>query len=652
LTRARQIQIVALLVMALCFGGAGVFANRMSAISGRAHLTYADRAEEGQPPEVALGIAMGAFRGIFVNYLWFRANELKEAGKYYEAVELSRVITKLQPRFPRVWVFHAWNLAYNISVSTQTREERWQWVQDGVRLLREQGIRANPNDMLLHKELAWIFLHKIQGITDDANIFYKWNMAAEWTNVLGVPPNPDPKARDRESVSKQFAAWLQPIADAPDTLEELYLIEPTTRELVDALKRDTDVGPSYQLLRMVALKTALDTSGRKSAMVKTFDPRSLRFLALSEDPRFAKAWPALLAHTRKRVLVDQYNMEPARMVRYTLKYGPIDWRSPAAHGLYWAARGVDVSQSRANAGNMKDFDFVNTDRIVIQSIQELYRAGTIYFDYLTFTQDERPVWFAVPNDYFIETYGSILGELRARSKVDDLGKRIFTLYSAGYENFMKDAIRVFFRRGDRATADRYYRDLGTWEGQNANDPDRARLFAMPLEQFVYQELTDRQDSGYVAVGEVVGALQGAYINGLLGDDVPLFRELFKYAADFHNFYFSKQLRNTNIDPTVARMEQMDKDFRNVAGGIFFQLLSQLPVGDAERVYNRAPMDLRVFAYDMLIERFKAMKDDEAKRGGTPFDVAFPVPPGMDEHRKRMDEMRQRLQQREAPREAK
>lgn len=112
---------------------------------------------------------MGAFRGIFVNWLWFRANEMKEKGQYYEAMELARAITTLQPRFPQVWVFHVWNMAYNISVATNTPEERWQWVNAGVRLLRKDGIRANPNDMLLHKELAWIFLHKIVGITDDAN---------------------------------------------------------------------------------------------------------------------------------------------------------------------------------------------------------------------------------------------------------------------------------------------------------------------------------------------------------------------------------------------------------------------------------------------------------------------------------------------------
>ena len=236
--------------------------------------------------------------------------------------------------------------------------------------------------------------------------------------------------------------------------------------------------------------------------------------------------------------------------------------------------------------------------------------------------------------------------------MDDLGKRIFTLYSAGFENFIKDAIRVYYRRGDKATAQKYYTMFGTWEGQNVNDPDRARLLSLPLEEFVYAELTDRQDSGYVAVQEVVGALQGAYLSGLLGDDTDLFRELFKYAADFHNFYFKKQFRSTNIDPTAARMEQMDSDFRNVAGGIFYQFLTQLPLGDAERVYNRAPEDLRLYAYDMLVERFKALKDDEENRGGTKFEVSFPAPPGLEAHRKRMDELRQKIEQRQAPRELK
>ena len=77
-------------------------------------------------------------------------------------------------------------------MATETPEERWQWVDSGIRLLRDEGIPQNPNDMLMHKELAWIFLHKVQGVTDDANQYYKRKIAEEWTVALGPPPPPGP----------------------------------------------------------------------------------------------------------------------------------------------------------------------------------------------------------------------------------------------------------------------------------------------------------------------------------------------------------------------------------------------------------------------------------------------------------------------------
>ena len=115
----------------------------------------------------------------------------------------------------------AWNMAYNISVTTHTPQERWSWVNSGVRLLRNRGIRANPNDMHMHKELAWIFLHKVAGFTDDANQYYKRQFAYEWQNVLGRKPVIDPNKRDRESVVQQYVDWIQPIVDAmkPDHSE-------------------------------------------------------------------------------------------------------------------------------------------------------------------------------------------------------------------------------------------------------------------------------------------------------------------------------------------------------------------------------------------------------------------------------------------------
>ena len=183
-------RLVAILLIVLSLAGSVYMVPAIAASAGRHKITITERAEDSDPPEVSLGIAMGAFRGLFVNILWMRANDMKEAGLFHEAIELANTITKLQPRFPRVWVFHAWNLAYNISVETQTPEERYQWVLAGVRLLRDEAIPANPTDIMLHKELAWILLHKIGGYTDDANRFYKREWAAEWTVVVGVPPGP------------------------------------------------------------------------------------------------------------------------------------------------------------------------------------------------------------------------------------------------------------------------------------------------------------------------------------------------------------------------------------------------------------------------------------------------------------------------------
>ncbi|MEM7754721.1 MAG: hypothetical protein AAF297_03695, partial [Planctomycetota bacterium] len=204
--------------LALCLAVSAALSGAIASSVGRYELGYADTATESDRPEVAAGIAMGAFRGLFVNFLWIRANDLKEDGKFHESVELARAITKLQPRFPRVWAFHAWNLAYNISVATQTPEERWNWVSAGINLLRTEGIPANPNDLTLHRELGWIFMHKIGGYTDDSNQYYKRKLAQEWTAVLGTPP----RARGtREEAIGTFVDWLQPLADAPDTVEQL-----------------------------------------------------------------------------------------------------------------------------------------------------------------------------------------------------------------------------------------------------------------------------------------------------------------------------------------------------------------------------------------------------------------------------------------------
>lgn len=628
------IQLGALLVALICLGLSGGVSLALTNSSGRNQLSYADTAEAGDPPEVALGIAMGAFRGVFVNILWYRANEMKEQGYYYEAMELARAITKLQPRFPQVWVFHAWNMAYNISVKTQTPEERWQWVQSGIRLLRNEGIRANPNAMLLHKELAWIFLHKVAGVTDDANQTYKRKLAEEWTVVLGDPPPRSIEDRTRQGAVNKYVAWLTTFSEAPDTMEQLAARSPKAAELWNVLQGLTDGQDTVGLLRRYESHKALRRSVFRAGALRSMGATNVAFGKLMDDPQYAEAWPVLLSHLRKRLLVDEYNMEPTRMIRFTRKYGPIDWRHPAAHALYWSARGVEESLTRWTEDNKGDFDFINTDRITIQSLQELYRSGDVYFNFFdSISGGTRPYQLG-PNAHFVESYGEVLGELIGRSWAD-VDKRPYRVYAAGYENFLRDAVRFFYRRGQIEVAKKYYHELGTFPGRNVNDPYFDIEASVPIEEFVLRELQeDRIRSPYVLVSEVVGSLQGAYIGGLLAGDDELFRKNFQWAAQAHRYYMETQVRDVVADGgRDTRTGVLDPEFRLVSGDLFARTIQLMSLDDAAEMYGRAPVQLQQFAYDFLRAGWKQELDSQAEAGnGKPFDELFMEPAGMAEHR--------------------
>lgn len=145
------------------------------------------RHRPGKTPAAAEGLiaALGGFRSLAVEAVWFRADLLQEEGRYVELAQLASTLTFLEPHTPELWGYAAWNLAYNISVMMPTSEDRWRWVYSGLKLLRDDGLRLNPDDPDICRELAWLFQNKIGGRSDSAAPLYriKWrqivNDAAE-----------------------------------------------------------------------------------------------------------------------------------------------------------------------------------------------------------------------------------------------------------------------------------------------------------------------------------------------------------------------------------------------------------------------------------------------------------------------------------------
>lgn len=130
-------------------------------------------------------VVLGGFRGLIADVLWLRVSYMQEKGEYFEMVQLSNWITKLEPGSTEVWAYHAWNMAYNISVMMSDPADGWRWIKNGISLLRDEGLVYNPDDPALYRELGWLYQNKIGRATGESGIYYRQMFAEEMKGLLG-----------------------------------------------------------------------------------------------------------------------------------------------------------------------------------------------------------------------------------------------------------------------------------------------------------------------------------------------------------------------------------------------------------------------------------------------------------------------------------
>jgi hypothetical protein len=283
------------------------------------------------PPAVAFStMALGGFRGLLADLLWLRATRLQDEGHYFELNQLARWITQLEPRFPEIWAYHAWNLAYNVSVLFQHPEDRWRWVESGIQLLRDRGLTFNPGSPMLYRELGWLFQHKLGGAYDQAHRYYKQRWAANIEQLTdGARPD--------------YTFWRT----VPDSREALLEI-PHAAALAQDLSQ-AGVDPwSDQILDT----DTLSTTARK-------------LLEIHPGSRWLRAF------VQRQTLRSLYRMDPDTMQIVEREYGPLDWRLPQAHAIYWAHSGRPYA---------KGFAAVALDRMIFQSLADAFRQGRLYED--------------------------------------------------------------------------------------------------------------------------------------------------------------------------------------------------------------------------------------------------------------------------------
>ncbi len=174
---------------------------------------------EAASPAAELVIAgLGGFRGIAAEAVWFRADRLQDEGRYAELAQLATWLTFLEPHTSEVWAYSAWNLSYNISVMMPSPADRWRWVEAGIKLLRDDGLRLNPIDPVLYRELAWMFLLKLGAGIDTAEPYYRkeWKKQIEEAEKTGdwAKLKLDKKRMDEIDQKYGKLDWTTPYASA------------------------------------------------------------------------------------------------------------------------------------------------------------------------------------------------------------------------------------------------------------------------------------------------------------------------------------------------------------------------------------------------------------------------------------------------------
>ena len=609
--RDRFVEAIASATLIGCLAAAGVLMPSITRQRQELQLVISTEGTRGMPPHVALATAaLGTFRGLAVDFLWVRADALQDKGEFFEAQTLSQWITALQPRFPKVWGFQAWNLAYNISVSTKEPAERWVWINRGINLLRLQGIPLNPGDANLPMELGWLFFHKIGGKNDREHWYYKARLAREFREFLGDTTG--------GRTSAQAVERFRKIADAPESLDAMRA-DPAVRDALELLEKHAAT-PNEDFLRMmgrvVLYNSSIDTKLLAGKVLPSGTNRGL-VSALIEDQRLATAvFDTIIPHLQKRVLADRYRMEPRFMLELLQKYGPLDWAHPHAHGIYWSEKGIAVGRKVLRRDRLNELTIIRTR---LGNLQHLMRSGRLEFDPLADRID------ILPDPRFIEAYEQGMQDAIRLIQSDagvsagEFGLAMVEDLLVGYESFLQQATVFSYLYGDDREAAGCFGKLRTL-AEESGKPDQP-LYNEGLDGFLMLRLGEVMEIDISNTRQFLDAMiQRAMLDGLAAGRIDTFNRFLKLAYTVYDKRYGVSAPGTMHVNKEAQLPP----FPRIVDVSFRSAMKQesSPVLIRARIWAWAPDELKARNWAQLGETLTA----QAKAEGLDPARAFPQPP--------------------------
>lgn len=257
--------------------------------------------------------------------------------------------------------------------------------------------------------------------------------------------------------------------------------------------------------------------------------------------------------TNAFILRTQYKIDPVFAKTVNDKWGPLDWRLPEAHAIYWASLGLD--QAAKHPDKVKPEDLIQLRRVVYQSMLQTFDHGAIIDNPFTKEIEMGPNIPLIPK--VNDAYVSYMQEDTNNTQH----------IAVAHRNFLADAAYFLYEQNDMTDAAKWYKLLGQLYPNKTlldNDPNSYPT-NLTLDEFavgrVNQDVHDTSKDNTTAALD--GLLVRSYVSLALGDYDRyiglrlLAQKVYKKYQDQAARY-EKDFNRTKLSP----FSDIDKDVTN------------------------------------------------------------------------------------------
>jgi len=211
-----------------------------------------------------------------------------------------------------------------------------------------------------------------------------------------------------------------------------------------------------------------------------------RLNALPENP----SGETLSLYERKQTMINQFKLYPEIMEEIDQQYGPLDWRLPPAHAIYWAYTG------RAYA---RGYDTTALDRMIYQSLIAAFRSGKLYDD------PARNLFFTMPDIALLPKIKKVFEQAIAQHPAQETIRET-------YHIFLKEAVLTCYSYHQVKRAKTLFNEMNV-QFPASHDP-------VDFNEFIYTALTEEIDeaSPQTILQLIEGALYQSEFWLRLGED--------------------------------------------------------------------------------------------------------------------------------------